>query len=326
MEKNIQRLKIISIFWGSLFFCIVHSAFAGPLRDKIMERRLAQQQEEMLDAADSTNSNTALPPGVKLVKDFPFGSDARQRMDIYLPPGATDAPVVLMVHGGGWRLGDKAMSNVVRNKVARWVPKGIIFISINYRMLPSHDPLQQSEDVMRALATAQSHAQQWGGDPSRFILMGHSAGAHLVSLVSAEPSKAIKLGAKPWLGTVSLDSAALDVVQIMERKHYRFYDQAFGSDSSYWKSVSPIHRLMAGAKPIMAVCSSTRTDNPCLQAHGFADKAASLGIRVAVLEQALTHKQINQDLGLPGAYTDAVEAFMSSLDGTVKNMLMNVRP
>jgi arylformamidase len=73
----------------------------------------------------------------------------------------------------------------------------------------------------------------------------------------------------------------------------------------------------------MAVCSSTRPDKPCLQAHNFADKAASLGISVIVLEQALTHKQINQDLGLAGAYTDAVEAFMSSLDSAVKNLLMN---
>jgi arylformamidase len=293
------------------------------LRDKIMERRLAQEQEEMLDAAGSSTDDRSLPAGARLIKDFPFGSDARQRMDIYLPAHATGAPVVLMVHGGGWRRGDKAMSNVVQNKVARWVPKGFIFISINYRMLPGTDPLQQSEDVMRALATAQSHVTEWGGDPARFILMGHSAGAHLVSLVAADPSKAIKSGAKPWLGTVSLDSAALDVAPIMEGKHYRFYDQAFGNDPAYWKSVSPIHHLTAGAKPILAVCSSTRPDKPCTQAHQFADKAASLGIRITVLEQALTHKQINQELGLASAYTDSVETFMSSLDSTVKSLLIN---
>lgn len=300
-----------------------HSAFAGPLRDKIMEHRLEQQQEEMFDAAGSSSDNSSLPTGVRIIKDFPFGSDARQRMDIYLPAHATGAPVLLMVHGGGWRRGDKAMSNVVQNKVARWVPKGFIFISINYRMLPSTDPLQQADDVVRALAVAQSNAATWGGDASKFILVGHSAGAHLVGLVAAEPSKALQSGARPWLGTIALDSAALDVVQIMERKHYRLYDQAFGKDMTYWKSVSPIHRLTAGAMPIMAVCSSTRADKPCLQAHNFADKAGSLGVRVSVSEQMLTHKEINQNLGLQGTYTNAVEAFMGSLDDSVKKTLMN---
>ncbi|MGZ3240174.1 MAG: alpha/beta hydrolase, partial [Burkholderiaceae bacterium] len=290
-----------------------HLTFADPLRDKLMERRLAQQTDA-LDTADSSSSTSSLPPDVRLIKNFPFGPDSNQRMDIYLPSHVTAAPVLLMVHGGGWRRGDKAMRSVIENKVARWVPRGFIFISINYRMLPSTDPLRQAEDVTRALSVAQSNAAAWGGDASKFILMGHSAGAHLVSLVAAEPSKAMKLGARPWLGTISLDSAALDVVQIMESKHYRLYDQAFGKDMSYWKSVSPIHRLVAGAMPIMAVCSGTRPDKPCLQAHNFANKAASLGIRVSVLEQMLTHKEINQNLGLQGAYTDAVEVFMSSLD------------
>jgi arylformamidase len=322
MKINILLTKTIWLFLICMAFCAVHSAFAGPLRDKLMERRQAQQQE-VLDTADTSSSTPLLPPNVRLIKDFPFGADSNQRMDIYLPSHATAAPVLLMVHGGGWRRGDKAMRSVVENKVARWVPRGFVFISINYRMLPKADLLQQAEDVMRALAVAQSNATKWGGDPTKFILMGHSAGAHLVSLVAIEYSKAYKLGAQPWLGTVSLDSAALDVVQIMERKHYRLYDPAFGSDTAYWKSISPIHQLVAGAMPILAVCSSTRPDKPCLQAHNFADKAASLGIRASVLEQALTHKQINQNLGLQGAYTDAVEAFMGSLDDSVKSVLMN---
>jgi arylformamidase len=314
----------VPVIFSILVFCLGSpAAFAGTLRDKIIEHRQAQQQDDMLDAAGSSNGSSSLPAGVHLIKDFSYGSDTRQRMDIYLPPQAKDAPVILMVHGGGWRRGDKAMSPVIENKIARWIPKGFIFISINYRMLPSTDPLQQADDVARALAFAQSHAAAWGGDASRFILIGHSAGAHLVSLVSAEPAKAYKVGVRPWLGTISLDSAALDVVQIMEGTHYRFHDQAFGKSISYWKSVSPIHQLVAGAPPILAVCSSTRPDKPCLQAYNFSEKAASLGIRVSVLEQALTHREINQNLGLPGAYTDAVEMFMGSLDDSVKRTLSN---
>jgi acetyl esterase/lipase len=194
-------------------------------------------------------------------------------------------------------------------------------VSVNYRLLPKTDPLLQAEDVTRALAEAQSKATTWGGDPAKFILMGHSAGAHLVSLISASPAKAKALGAQPWLGTVSLDSAALDVVQIMNRDHFRLYDQAFGKDTNYWKSVSPIHVLSAEAKPMLLVCSSTRADKPCDQARALAARAGELGVRVEITQQAKSHKEINQQLGLAGSYTDAVEKFMGSLDVAARDRL-----
>ena len=103
------------------------------------------------------------------------------------------------------------MSRVVQEKVARWVPKGFVFISVNYRLYPTVNVLQEAQDVAMALAAAQSRAASWGADASRFILMGHSAGAHLVSLINASPTLAQREGAWPWLGTVSLDSAALNV-------------------------------------------------------------------------------------------------------------------
>lgn len=323
MKMHMRPAHRIGMFLMCLSFCMGLSASAGTLRDKIIERRQAQQQDDMLEADGASPGSPTLPAGVHMITDFPYGGDAAQRMDIYVPSQAKKAPVLLMVHGGGWRRGDKSMVAVIENKIARWVPKGFIFISINYRMLPGTDPLQQADDVAQALAVAQSHAATWGGDASRFILIGHSAGAHLVSLVSAEPAKAFKLGVRPWLGTISLDSAAFDLIQIMEGKHYRFYDQAFGKSISYWKAASPIHQLTAGARPMLAVCSSKRPDKPCQQAHNFADKAASLDIRVSVLEQALSHREINQNMGLPGAYTDAVEAFMGTLDDSIKRALMS---
>src|SRR5207247_470736 len=111
-----------------------------------------------------------------------------------------------MVHGGAWVLGDKASPGVMENKVARWAARGYILLSVDYRMIPEADPLEQAEDVARALAAAQAKAASWGGDPSKFVLMGHSAGAHLVGLLAADPARAFKRGAKPWLGAVLLDS------------------------------------------------------------------------------------------------------------------------
>jgi arylformamidase len=115
---------------------------------------------------------------------------ADQRMDVYIPADARAAPVLFLVHGGGWRRGDKAHGRLIDNKLAHWLPAGFIVVSINYRMLPQADVLTQRDDVVAALAKAQSLAPSWGGDASRFVLMGHSAGAHLVALVASAPRDA----------------------------------------------------------------------------------------------------------------------------------------
>ncbi|HKU98329.1 MAG TPA: alpha/beta hydrolase, partial [Vineibacter sp.] len=233
-------------------------------------------------------------------------------MDVYLPARPRAAPVLLMVHGGGWAIGDKAAASVVTNKIAKWLPEGFIVISVNYRLLPDTHPLTQADDVARALAAAQSKASSWGGDPARFVLMGHSAGAHLVALLAADPAIAARQGATSWLGTVALDSAALNVVEIMKARHYSLYDRAFGADPAVWQGASPFHRMRAAPAPMLLVCSSERI-NSCPQAQDFATKAVGLGGRVTVLPVALSHGAINKTLGLPGSYTANVGAFIRQL-------------
>ena len=249
---------------------------------------------------------------LRILRDVAYGPDARQRFDVYAPQDAHGAPVIFMVHGGGWARGDKSNRAVVHNKTARWLPRGFVFVSANYRMLPEADPLEQARDVARGLAAAQAQAASWGGDPARFILMGHSAGAHLVALIASAPGIALDLGARPWLGTVELDSAALDVERIMRARHLRLYDRAFGSDPAYWAKASPLARLSATGAPFLAVCSTRRADS-CAAARDYAAKAQALGTRANVLEENLSHRQINEELGEHNAYTRAVEAFLDTL-------------
>jgi acetyl esterase/lipase len=258
-----------------------------------------------------TNGPATAPSEGEVKRDVAYGPEPAQRLDVYLPKGAQRAPVLVMVHGGAWRLGDKAMDATVTNKAAHWVPKGYAFVSVNYGMSPP-DPLRQAADVARALAFAQTQADSWGADPERFVLMGHSSGAHLVALIASDPSIAQKAGAKPWLGTIVLDSAALDVTRIMKARHFRLYDKAFGDDPSYWHNASPIHRLAGAPKPMLLVCSSLRGDS-CPQAEAFAQKVGSLGGSARVMPIAKPHGQINRDLGTPGSYTDAVVSFLKSL-------------
>jgi len=299
---------------GVLLALLNPSASAGPFCDWTADRHAnthpANDLENVDDGAPSGKS--FLPAGARVLRDIAYGTDAAQRLDAYIPKDAHGAPVILMVHGGAWRLGDKASAGVVENKAARWLPRGVILVSANYRMLPKVDPLTQANDVAMALAKAQRLAASWGGDPARFVLMGHSAGAHLVALIASAPAIAKQQGAQPWLGTVMLDSAALNVVQIMASKHLRLYDMAFGADPSYWRAASPFHHLTEKPAPLLAVCSTQRDDS-CPQARRFIKKASSFGVRASVLPVDMSHKEINLDLGVAGAYTDSVESFIRSL-------------
>jgi len=254
-----------------------------------------------------------LPAGARLERDLAYGSDPLYRLDVYHPASANDAPLIFMVHGGGWARGNKALWRVVKNKVKHWVGKGYIFVSTNYRMMPVADPVTQADDVAKALAFVQSQLKSWGGDPARVVIMGHSSGAHLVALLTADPSITARHGATPWLATVSLDSAAMNVEQVMSRRHLGLYDQAFKSNPAYWREASPTLRLAGKTvAPLLAVCSTRRLDS-CPQARAFAAKAAQFGGRVEVLPVDLSHPEINAYLGAQVAYTDGVDAFLKSV-------------
>ena len=294
------------------------SAFGGPLRDRIEERlesrRAAAQSDDAaeMETDDQSTTGVRLPAGARLERDLPYGNDPQQRLDVYMPAQAKAAPIIFMVHGGAWMIGDKGAAAFVSNKIARWLPKGYILVSSNYRMSRQPNPLDQADDIARALAFVQTKAPSWGGDPARVLLLGHSAGAHLVSLLAADPRIVTSKGGTPWLGTIVLDSAAYDLVEIMQRKHPRIYDRAFGKDPAFWTDASPYRRLTVAPAPMFLVCSTKRSD-ACPPTQTFASKATELGGKITVLPVDMKHGELNKELGLHSDYTATVENFMRTL-------------
>lgn len=287
------------------------TAEAGKLREMIEERRAAREAEKAPPETSTETATQATKSGV--LRDLAYGADAKQKLDVYLPTAPASGRVLVMVHGGAWKIGDKANDGVAKDKAAFWGAKGDVLVSVNYRLLPQAAPLDQAKDVAKALAYVQAHAATWGADPHKLVLMGHSAGAHLVALLTSSLALAEGQGAQPWRGTVVLDSAALDVANVMKRDHLGFYDEAFGSDPAYWAATSPAAQLVPNASPMMLVCSTERRDDPCLQARGFSVQAQKLGVRTVINPQAKSHGQINGDLGVDPVYTQSVDAFIQSL-------------
>ncbi|HEX5489166.1 MAG TPA: hypothetical protein VFX04_08510 [Rhodanobacteraceae bacterium] len=87
----------------------------------------------------------ALPAGIRVIHDVRYGDGRLEAFDVYAPPHADNAPVIFIVHGGGWRRGDKSARGVVQNKVAHWVPRGIIVVSVDYPLLPT-PPIDQARE------------------------------------------------------------------------------------------------------------------------------------------------------------------------------------
>lgn len=254
-------------------------------------------------AAQATTS------AVPALQEIAYGPDPAQRFDIYLPRQVKGAPTIFYVHGGGWRRGDKSMRGLIEAKQKRWTAAGAIVISANYRMLPDIDPIEQARDIAGAVAKAQDTVASLGGDPDGFVLMGHSAGAHLIGLLAASPAMARQAGVKPWRASVLLDGGAIDTEATMQGRHLPLFETAFGKDPAYWRAASPLAQLNAKTAPLLAVCASGRRDS-CPANRLFLDKAARFGTRTQLLEKPMSHMEINRDLGEDNDYTREVEAFL----------------
>lgn len=294
---------------ATLLALIVFATLAAPGNAQQRLRQLIEQRRE-------AKAEAALPAGTRVERDIAYGPHAKQRYDVYLPPRAKPgAPILLMVHGGGWRHGDKGNPGVAGDKAAHWLAQGYVFVNVNNRLLPDADPLEQARDVASALASAQKRAPQWGADPKRMVLMGHSAGAHLVALLGSAPELLAKAGAQRPLGVVSLDSAAMNVPELMAKPRLpKLYQDAFGTDQALWTAASPFHQLSRRSLPMLVVCSSRRLDS-CPQGKALQAKSTTLGVPMQVLPEDLKHGEINHELGKPSAYTRAVTDWIDRLAG-----------
>ncbi len=162
-------------------------------------------------------------------------------------------PILIMIHGGGWRGGDKSNRSMWASKAPHFVKHGFVYISINYRLSNKPDDPKHPahvQDVARAIAWVSDHAVDYGGDGNSIFLMGHSAGAHLAALVATDHSRLQHMGKRPTIikGTICLDSAAYDIPRYVQELGAGFamrklYNNAFGREESGWRDASPWHHV-----------------------------------------------------------------------------------
>ncbi|MBD3729584.1 MAG: alpha/beta hydrolase [Sphingomonadales bacterium] len=255
------------------------------------------------------------------MQEIAYGKDRLQRLDFYPAAVKGKAPLVVFVHGGGWKRGDKRNATG-EFKAPHYNGLGYHFASINYRLVPDATVEQQATDVASALAALLVRADALGIDRSRVVLMGHSAGAHLVALVGTDPQylRAAGLSYRDVAGIVPLDGAAYDVPSQMgenARLMGDTYKQAFGTDRARQLRLSPTAQAGKPNAPAFLILHVQRPDGT-RQSNGLAAALAKSGTAVSVQgfegRGLRGHAEINRRMGDPDyPATGVVDAWLRQI-------------
>ena len=264
----------------------------------------------------------------QLESNIPYADLAHERqvLDIYRPEGADQLPVVFWIHGGGWQTGDKTD---VRIKPKVLCDRGMVFVSTNYRLLPDVQMEVLIGDVANSLGWVYRNIADYGGDPTRIFVMGHSAGAQLAALLCID-QRYLESAGVPFdvlRGCVPVDGDTYDLPAIITTAEMRNLVHGFPMPTFG-------HRVKFGNDPkkhidFSAVTHVTKGKGipPFLILHvaGHPDVTAQARRLAAVLDEAdvpvrvfgargTTHSLLNQNLGQPDdAATQALFEFLDPL-------------
>lgn len=252
-------------------------------------------------------SGQAAQAAQQAAREIAYGSDPLQRLDFHAAANAkAPAPLIVFVHGGGWKRGDKGNATGAA-KVTHFTARGYAFASINYRLVPDATVEEQASDVANALAYLLRDAARLGADPSRVVLIGHSAGAHLAALVGTDPRylRAAGLGMDRVKGIVLLDGAAYDVAAQMRdagRFMKKTYRAAFGDDPARQRTLSPTLQAAAPNARAFLILHVDRDDGT-RQSEALARALKANGTRAEVRRLSgrglRGHMTINRSMGDP---------------------------
>lgn len=225
---------------------------------------------------DAVASGAAVPMQTAL--DLPYGGHPRQRLDVFAPDapaaGRAGRPVVLFVPGGGFTGGGKSKpESPFHGNVGRWAAmQGWVGVVADYRLAPGFTWPSAAEDLGLAIAWVQAHAPDFGGDPARIVLVGHSAGAaHVASYLTRRAHHAAGSAA---VRAAVLLSGIYDIPAMSERPSVQSY---YGSDARLHGDRSSVMGLSELDLPLFVAVAAEDPD-------GFHEQALTL----------LTHIQVRR--------------------------------
>ena len=264
----------------------------------------------LIAAALLSQVHAQTPPTTRNLPYVENGHE-RQVLDIYAPPNARNLPVVFWIHGGGWVTGDKSD---VKLKPQWFMDQGFVFVSTNYRLLPDVDIGTLIRDVAKSFGWVQKHITEYGGDPKRVLVGGHSAGAQLAAILCTDDRylKAEGVSFDVLIGCVPVDGDTYDVPAIIETAETRLrvhgfppptngHRQKFGNTPENHQDFSAVTHIARGKgiPPFLILHVADHPDTS-IQAQRLGAVLKDAGIATTVFGAKDTnHSKLNDDLGLP---------------------------
>src|SRR6185312_2018646 len=239
-----------------------------------------------------------------------YGAERRQKLDVYVPDAATDEssrtrrPVVIFWYGGSWDSGDRSSYRFVGAALAE---QGFLTVLPDYRIYPGAKFPAFLEDGATAVAWVQTHAAEFGGDPHRIVLMGHSAGAHMAAYLALNREFLAKHGVRPGdiVGLVGLSGPYILApnTTVLHTIFGKPYTEADWQPARFVSSEAPPTFLAHGLNDTLVSVKQTEVLRDKLRANpvrveteiypgvGHADTVAALSIpargRAPVLDHAV---------------------------------------
>jgi acetyl esterase/lipase len=218
-----------------------------------------------------------------------YGPESRQKLDVYSPKDAKDRPVVVFFYGGSWTAGSRGLYRFVGAALAE---RGIVTVLPDYRLYPQVKFPQFIDDGALAVAWVQKHAREFGGDPQRIVLMGHSAGGHEAAFLAYDRQLLQKVGARPeWIvGLVGLSGP-----------------YALAPDTEILNTIFASPYTEAEWQPVRFVTSQSP---PTLLVHGTADDVVSIKHAEKLRDVLQTnHVRVETQFYPEKSHSDTVAAF-----------------
>lgn len=201
-----------------------------------------------------------------------YGTDARQRLDIYVPTGKADKPypVLVFFHGGAWRDGERDGYGFLGRAFAA---RGIVTVVADYRKTPKVRFPAFVEDTAAAIAWVNANIGKYQGDPGRLFIMGHSAGAHIAMMTALD---------RQWLAARGLQTDIIKGV-IGLAGPYDFLPLTTDSSKialGHWPDLSetqPITYARADAPPLLLLTGDIDTVVKPRNSQALSARIAELG-------------------------------------------------
>jgi acetyl esterase/lipase len=190
------------------------------------------------------NTFTPKDASTRVAVDLPYADGARHKLDVYLPRGKVEkAPVMVFFYGGGWDSGRKADYSFAGRALAA---KGFVTVVPDYRLYPEVRYPDFLNDGALAVRWAVEHAAEYGGDPKRIVLSGHSAGAYNAVMLALDSKFLTDAGVDPKVITAAAGLSGPYDFLPLDTSYTR---QSFGGYGDL-AATQPINHVRSDAPPI----------------------------------------------------------------------------